>query len=157
LTHKPFALILREKDLPRDKYIAFTHEVNRLCKAQDVPLIPHTFQVPGIARLHVPFHMASEQLAAECMLSVSVHSVEEAQKAEEFGATFVIAGHIFDTQSKPGVPARGLDFLREVCGSVTVPVFAIGGITGDNAQSCVDAGAAGVCRMSYWMEGSYGT
>jgi thiamine-phosphate pyrophosphorylase len=152
LIHKPFAVILREKDLPRDKYIALTKDVNRLCEAHGVPLITHSLAVPGIPRLHMPFHMATEQLAREFQLSLSIHSVEEARTAEALGASFVIAGHVFATQCKPGLPPRGINFLREVCESVAIPVFAIGGITGDHAQACIDAGAAGVCRMSYWME-----
>jgi len=150
-SHKPFAILLREKDMSFDKYIALSSEANRICAMYNVPLIAHTHGVPGIPRLHVPFALASEKLAREYSLSVSIHSVEEARRAEAMGAEFVIAGHIFATGSKPGVPPRGLGFLREVCGSVGIPVFAIGGITAGNAQKCLDAGAAGICRMSYWM------
>jgi len=151
-SHKPFAILLREKDLNRDKYLALSYEANHICTAYDVPLISHTYPVPGIPRLHVPFALANEKLAREFDLSVSVHSPEEARRAEAMGAKFVIAGHIFATGSKPGVPPRGLDFLREVCESVHIPVFAIGGVAAQNAQQCLDAGAAGICRMSYWME-----
>jgi len=151
LIHKPFAVVLREKDLPRDKYIALSHELNLLCEAHGVPLVPHTHAVPGIPRLHLPFHLSDKQKAEMFDLSLSIHSVEEARQAEATGASFVIAGHIFATQSKPGLPPRGLAFLREVCNGVKIPVFAIGGITCSNAQLCIDAGAAGVCRMSYWM------
>jgi len=151
-SHRPFAVLLREKDLDYDKYMTLSNEVNRICAAYDVPLIAHTHAVPGVPRLHVPFALASGELGREYSLSVSIHSVEEARRAEALGAQFLIAGHIFATGSKPGVPPRGLGFLREVCGSVGIPVFAIGGITAGNAQQCLDAGAAGICRMSYWME-----
>ena len=151
-SHKPYALLLREKDLPFDKYIPLSREANRICAAHGVPLIPHTHAVPGIQNLHVPFALASENLAREFHLSTSIHSVEEARLAEAMGAQFVIAGHVFATGSKPGMPPRGPAFLREICESVRIPVFAIGGITMENAQQCLDAGAAGICRMSYWME-----
>jgi len=150
-SYKPFAVLLREKDLDFDKYLALSQEAKRICAAHGVPLIAHTHAVPGIIQLHVPFALASEELACNYALSVSVHSPEEARQAEAVGAGFLIAGHIFATGSKPGVPPRGLGFLREVCGSVRIPVFAIGGITTGNAQQCLDAGAAGICRMSYWM------
>jgi len=151
-SYKPFSVLLREKDLEFDKYIALSSEANRICAAYGVPLIAHTHAVPGIRRLHVPFALASGELAREYSLSVSIHSPGEARRAEAMGAKLVIAGHIFATGSKPGVPPRGLGFLREVCESVRIPVFAIGGITTDNAKQCLDAGAAGICRMSYWME-----
>jgi len=151
LKTKPFAVILREKDLPRDEYLALTAQVTHLCSAHGVRLIPHTHAVPGNNHLHLPFYLADEKKAELHHLSLSIHSVEEAKRAEQFGAAFVIAGHIFATQSKPNLPPRGLSFLREVCQSVQIPVFAIGGITHKNAQDCINAGAAGVCRMAYWM------
>ena len=149
---KPFAVLLREKDLGFDKYLTLSHEVNRICAAHNVQLIAHTQAVPGIESLHVPFTLASEELARKYRLGVSVHSIEEAQAAEAMGANILVAGHIFATGSKPGIPPRGIGFLREVCKNVRIPVFAIGGITMENAQQCLDAGAAGICRMSYWME-----
>ena len=151
-SHKPYAILLREKDLDFDKYLTLSIEANQICAAYGVPLISHTHAVPGVHNLHVPFALANEALARKFSLSVSVHSLEEARVAEAMGAQFVIAGHIFATGSKPGIPPRGLDFLREICESIHIPVFAIGGITVNNAQQCLDAGAAGICRMSYWMD-----
>ena len=151
-SHKPCAILLREKDLGFDKYFALSREANRICSQFDVPLIAHTHAVPGAQNLHVPFAHANEALAREYSLSVSVHSPEEARAAEAMGARFVIAGHIFATGSKPGIAPKGLDFLRKICENSRVPVFAIGGVTEDNATQCLDAGAAGICRMSYWME-----
>ena len=49
--------------------------------------------------------------------------------AEKLGADYLIAGHIFNTPCKQGTPGRGLDYLRRVCESVSIPVFGIGGIT----------------------------
>jgi len=151
-SYKPYAILLREKDLDFDKYLTLSREVNRICVSHGVPLVAHTHAVPGLPRLHVPFAMANENLARKYQLSVSVHSIEEARAAKAMGARFVIAGHIFATGSKPGVPPRGIAFLRNICESIRIPVFAIGGITADNAKNCLHAGAAGICRMSYWME-----
>jgi len=149
---KPFSVLLREKDLPFDKYLALSREVFRICEAQGVPLIAHTHPVPGLRGLHVPMALAGAGLAQNYTLSVSVHSAQEATRAEAMGAAFVIAGHVFSTRSKQDMPPRGLEFLKEVCDAVRIPVFAVGGITDGNAMDCVRAGAAGVCRMSYWME-----
>ena len=52
---------------------------------------------------------------------------------------------------KKGLAPRGLDFLHEVCSSVKIPVYAIGGINDKNAASCIREGAAGVCVMSGYM------
>jgi thiamine-phosphate pyrophosphorylase len=82
----------------------------------------------------------------------SVHSVEAATAAVEEGADYVVAGAIFATKSHPGMPPAGLSFLREVCASVNRPVFAIGGVTPENAADCIRAGAAGVAVLSPLMD-----
>ena len=85
-------------------------------------------------------------------IGVSVHSREEAVYAERRGADYLIAGHIFLTDCKKGVPARGLDFLKEICASVEIPVFAIGGMNLEHGRMAMEAGASGVCMMSELME-----
>ncbi|HEX2925559.1 MAG TPA: thiamine phosphate synthase, partial [Ruminiclostridium sp.] len=61
-------------------------------------------------------------------------------------------GHIYETDCKKGVLPRGLSFLKEVCSSVSIPVFAIGGITKDRACETAATGASGVCVMSEAMQ-----
>lgn len=79
---------------------------------------------------------------------VSVHTVAEAREAEQIGADYLVAGMIFASQSHPHVAPQGLDFLRDVCASVTIPTLAIGGITPALVAECVKAGAAGVAVLS---------
>ena len=55
------------------------------------------------------------------VIGTSVHSVEDAIKAEQLGATYMTAGHIFATDCKKGLPPRGLDFLKNVCDAVGIP------------------------------------
>lgn len=83
--------------------------------------------------------------------STSIHSAEEAKLAQQLGAEFLIAGHIFPTACKAGLMPRGLDFLRSVCETVTIPVYAIGGITAQHVPDVLAQGAAGVCVMSHLM------
>ena len=85
-------------------------------------------------------------------VGVSVHSPEEAIFAQNAGADYLIAGHIFLTDCKKGLPARGLGFLSDICSSVTIPVFAIGGMNEEHGHLAVQAGASGVCMMSELMK-----
>jgi thiamine-phosphate diphosphorylase len=78
----------------------------------------------------------------------SIHSVDAARRAEEAGADYVVAGTIFESNSHPDRPGAGLEFLRNVCEVVSIPVIAIGGITTANAPDCIRAGAAGVAVLS---------
>ena len=79
------------------------------------------------------------------MLGTSAASVEEARDGERAGATYIGAGPIWPTPTKPDAdPAIGLGGLAEICAAVAVPVVAIGGIDASNAAEWIAAGAAGV-------------
>ena len=67
------------------------------------------------------------------------------------GAAYLIAGHIFETDCKKGLPAKGLPYLEEICRAVTIPVYAIGGIDAGKMKSVEMAGAKGACLMSGLM------
>ncbi len=88
------------------------------------------------------------------VFGTSVHSVEEAVEAEALGASYLVAGHIYATDCKKGLPPRGLTFLEKICQSVSIPVYAIGGICLDGTQleEVIAHGAEGGCVMSGMME-----
>ena len=83
----------------------------------------------------------------------AVHSIEDVHRAEELKATYVTAGHIYETDCKKGLNPRGLDFLRNICSETSLPVYAIGGIKFDCRQidEILDCGASGACIMSGFM------
>ena len=88
---------------------------------------------------------AERALEQGLMLGTSAASVEEARDGERAGATYIGAGPIWPTPTKPDAdPAIGLDGLAEICAAVAVPVVAIGGIDASNVAECIAAGAAGV-------------
>ena len=84
-------------------------------------------------------------------LGASCHSVEDAKLAEKLGCTYIIAGHIYNTDCKKGLDGRGTDFLKSVVDVVQIPVYAIGGITPRNYTEIKSAGASGACIMSSAM------
>nr|WP_314180479.1 thiamine phosphate synthase [uncultured Campylobacter sp.] len=80
-------------------------------------------------------------------IGVSVHSLDQALAAQDLGANYVVAGHIFDTPSHAPEQGRGLKFLREICESLSIKTYAIGGINFENLGEVKDAGAAGAYMM----------
>ncbi|MGN1416416.1 MAG: thiamine phosphate synthase [Oscillospiraceae bacterium] len=152
-------IILREKQLSEEEYISIAKKASRICGKYGVPLTVHTYisaaKAAGTDNVHLSFKAFTE-LGADVRnaynIGVSVHSVSEAVTAEKLGAAYVTAGHIFPTDCKRGLPPRGTAFLSEVCSSVDIPVYAIGGITPENAPQVVSAGARGVCIMSGLMK-----
>jgi thiamine-phosphate pyrophosphorylase len=88
---------------------------------------------------------AERAAAAGLLLGISARTRREAAVAEFSGASYVGAGPIWATPSKPDAAEPiGLEGLREVCLAVNVPVVAIGGVDASNAGECIRAGAAGV-------------
>jgi thiamine-phosphate pyrophosphorylase len=88
---------------------------------------------------------AERAAAAGIPLGISARTRREAAVAEFSGATYIGAGPVWATPSKPdAADPIGLGGLADVCLAVSVPVVAIGGIDASNAAECIDAGAAGV-------------
>ena len=147
-------IILREKDLTREEYLNLA---KRAIVVNDKVVLHSFIDVASelnYKKIHLPFDTFvrnSERLKDFELIGVSTHSVNEAQTAEKMGADYVTASHIFNTDCKKGLRPRGLDFLKAVCESVKIPVYALGGINNENAQDCIDAGAKGVCMMSEAM------
>lgn len=157
----PLALILREKDLPEQEYAQLAQKVQALCKAYGVKFIAHTFWRIGLTLGAHGVHLtladfaamtAEERGQAGCV-GVSVHSLDEVKTAVNLGAAYLIAGHIYASSCKPGLPPRGLAFLRMACELSSVPVYAVGGIGVDKEQikEVLACGAAGVCVRSALM------
>jgi thiamine-phosphate pyrophosphorylase len=82
------------------------------------------------------------------LVGASCHSLKAATAAAHAGADYIFFGPVFATPSKAtfGAP-QGVKRLGEVCGSVKIPVLAIGGITVDNASDCLAAGAVGIAAI----------
>lgn len=156
----PKGVILREKDLCERDYIALARQVLVICSTYKTPCILHTYSNAaarlGADRIHLPLHilrkMTAEEKSCFSVIGASCHSIEEAIEAERCGCTYITAGHIFDTDCKAGLPGRGTTFLHKICESVSVPVYAIGGIAASNYSAVRSAGAAGACIMSGFME-----
>ena len=97
---------------------------------------------------HPPLSRIRQWVSGGGLVGVSVHSPAAAEEAVQEGADYLIAGPVFETPSKrPFGPPLGLPRLGEIIRSVSVPVFAIGGIGPDEASMVRSAGAAGMVVM----------
>ncbi len=155
----PKAIVLREKDLSEKEYKQLARQVMQICQKHGTQCILHSFSnvatTLGATAVHMPLPLLQKMTPQEKshfqIIGASCHSLEEAKEAQNLGCTYITAGHIFLTDCKKGLPGRGLPFLEEICKTVRIPVYAIGGISSQNMESVRKTGAAGACIMSGFM------
>lgn len=160
----PYALILREKDLTDDAYESLAKKVFDLCKREDITFFLHTkieiARKIGCQNIHLSIPVLKGLSETEkkaltedfCEISISCHSMEDVEIAMAGGATQIILGTIFETECKKGVLGKGVEFVREICQKCPLPVYAIGGMNLQRLPLVIDAGAAGCCMMSGFMQ-----
>ncbi len=94
---------------------------------------------------------AREISPREPMISISCHSPEEVTQAASNDATIALFAPVFEKKDAPGTVPAGLATLRKAC-RAELPVLALGGITLQNAASCLQAGAAGIAAIRLFQE-----
>ena len=160
------ALTLREKDLNKNEYLKLIEKVYPICQKYKINLILHQnydlnlddkYKIDGIHLSYNIFKSLNENIKAELIkkykrIGVSIHSLNEAKEVESLGASYVVAGHIFETDCKKGLEPRGLKFIKDLSSALSIPIFAIGGIDEKNSLSVINSGAFSVCMMSTLMK-----
>ena len=80
-----------------------------------------------------------EILGSTKLVGKSTHSWEQALKAQEQGADYIGVGPLWETPTKPGRLATGVELAQRVAQELTVPFFAIGGINAQNLLELINA------------------
>jgi len=143
---------LRDKDAnPRDFYTSAKYALDAARK-HHVPLIINDRVDIALALRADGVHLGQDDLPPDkarlilgdaAIIGFSTHSVEQAARAAKFPVDYIAIGPIFTTRSKRDPDAevglRGIEKVRQAIG--TMPLVAIGGITGETLASVLAAGA----------------
>lgn len=149
---------LREKETPQDEVIRLGRELLAVTKRYGALLIindhPSVAKAVGADGAHVgredpPVSEARALLGPEAIIGASCYGdVTRALAAEQEGADYVAFGTPFPSPTKTKRTDISLGIFRAAKQRVKVPVFAIGGITIDNVDEVIDAGADGIAVVS---------
>jgi thiamine-phosphate pyrophosphorylase len=85
------------------------------------------------------------------LIGVSCHTASEVAEARFEGADFAVFAPVFEKRETPGTMPAGLEALRKACRE-NIQVFALGGITLENAGSCLERGAAGIAGIRLFQQ-----
>ena len=95
--------------------------------------------------------LAGEISPPNPLIAVSCHSPGEVAQAASHKANFAVFAPVFEKKNAPGTTPAGLDALHQAC-HASIPVVALGGVTLQNAESCLQAGAAGIAAIRLFQE-----
>jgi thiamine-phosphate pyrophosphorylase len=158
---------LREKDLPAAEIAALAREILKsiALNAGTAKLLINSRADIAIATGAHGVHLTANRdeltpaqvrdLYASAKLpgpivTISCHTLEEVQRAREDRVDAILFSPVFEKALTGGsiVHGQGLEQLHSACLAATpVPVYALGGVTRQNAPACREAGAAGIAGI----------
>ena len=150
-------LQLREKALDRAQILAEAGELRALCAAHHVPFVVNDSIELALAAGADGVHLGQSDLHGRDVraligpgriLGISAGTVAEAVAAEAAGADYIGVGAVFPTGTKKDAKPMPLSLLRDICGVVSIPAVAIGGIGEGNIGSLAGTGVSGVAVVS---------
>jgi thiamine-phosphate pyrophosphorylase len=148
---------LRDKQSKKGELLFVAQKLKELCSQTEVLFIINDYLDLATAvdadGLHVgqedlPMPVIRRGLPIDKIVGCSVTTLFQAQKAQSEGADYIAVGSIFPTATKREAVVVGVDRIKELKGSVSIPLVAIGGINQSNIGEVVSAGADAVAVIS---------
>jgi thiamine-phosphate pyrophosphorylase len=148
---------LREKALDAEAFLEEALVLKALCSGYGVPFLVNDdvgialrsgADGAHIGQGDMPVTEARRLLGPDKILGVSAQTVAQARQAERDGADYLGVGAVFPTGSKQDADSVTLETLRGICGAVSIPVVAIGGINRHNIHKLQGSGIRGVAVIS---------
>jgi thiamine-phosphate pyrophosphorylase len=100
----------------------------------------------------IPIAVARQLLGSQRLIGRSTHCPDDLHRAHQEGADYIGVGPVYETPTKEGRPAAGLDYVRYAAEHSTLPWFAIGSVDPNNLHEVLDAGAERVAVVRAIMQ-----
>ena len=153
---------LREKNVTEDEYIAYAREALAVCRSLGAKLIINdsvaVCAAAGADGVHLGQGDADPKearliLGGNAIIGVTAKTAEQAQRAEADGADYLGSGAVFGTSTKADAVKMDIETLREIAATVSIPVYAIGGINAENISQLRGSGIYGAAVVSGIFKG----
>ncbi len=140
---------LRDKQMSKHDLLAAALDLQRLCHKSGILFIVNDHLDIALAAkadgIHIgksdmPLSVLRKELPIDKIVGCSIDTIDEAKEAESEGADYIALGSIFPTTTKKDISVVGIERLREVKSSVSIPLVAIGGINRTNISDIITAG-----------------
>ncbi len=102
----------------------------------------------------MPIEEARRVTGNKMIIGISTHNLNQAIKAQEHGADYIGFGPVFQTSTKDAGKSKGLMSLKNICSKIRIPVVAIGGISSENINDVMNAGAEACAIISAIQSGN---
>jgi len=150
---------LRTKKLDADTWHAHAQAVIKLCSRYDALCILNASVEDALALGAHGVHLNSQRLFdytkrpvdEDTWLVASCHNAQDLEQAARIGADFVVLSPVKATASHPDAVPLGWEAFEKMVNSVTIPVYALGGMHVDHLQQARAAGGQGIAAIrSLW-------
>ncbi len=150
-------LQLRNKTGTYDEVLDQAAALRKLTRQYNVPLIINDYPDIAIEVDADGVHLGQDDmtiqearalLGSDRIIGISTHNIQQALEAEREGANYIGVGPVFATNTKPGRAAVTTSYVEEAAKHISIPFVTIGGITLDNIDSVLHAGAKRICAVS---------
>lgn len=150
-------LQIREKDLDKENFEKEAAELKKLCEKYRVPFVVNDnvqialdIDADGVhvGQSDIKGRDIRSLIGPDKILGISAGTAEEAVAAEKAGADYIGVGAVFGTSTKKDARNLSIEKLREICGAVSIPAVAIGGISRENVRELDGSGASGIAVIS---------
>lgn len=154
-------LQIREKNKGTRAYIDLAEKVHALTRRYGVPLIIDDRVDVALAVDAEGVHLGAEDMTVAAarkilgenkIIGATAKTVPWAMDEAAQGADYLGVGAIYPTTTKVKTVLTSTDTLREICGAVSIPVNAIGGLNRDNIDVLAGIPVAGICAVSAIMK-----
>lgn len=147
---------LREKEVSSRKFLSLAKKVREITQRKALLIINDRVDIAilsGADGVHLgkedlPLKEARKMVGESFIIGTTVRGVEEAEKAEREGASYLSVGAIYPSPTKPQTKVVGPELIKKIKEKVKLPLLGIGGITRERVKEVIGKGADGVAVIS---------